>query len=58
MRDPERINRIINLIKRIWKKNPDLRLCQLIENCFDFPFSETGHGHCIYNKEDEEASER
>lgn len=35
MRDSERIKRIIKLIERIWKKNPDLRLCQLIGNCFD-----------------------
>lgn len=35
MRDPKRINRIINLIKRIWKKNPDYRLFQLLGNCFE-----------------------
>lgn len=34
MRDPKRINKILNLIKQIWKNNPDLRLCQLIGNCF------------------------
>ena len=33
MRDPERIKRILHLIKRIWVKCPDLRLCQLIGNC-------------------------
>jgi uncharacterized protein YihD (DUF1040 family) len=32
MRDPERINRILNLIDHIWNKYPDLRLCQLISN--------------------------
>lgn len=34
-RDPERINRILKRVKEIWEKNPDLRLCQLIGNCFD-----------------------
>jgi len=32
MRDPKRIARIMLLIGRIWIKNPDLRLCQLIAN--------------------------
>ena len=32
MRDPKRISRILFLIGRIWVKNPDLRLCQLIGN--------------------------
>jgi len=35
MRDPKRIPKILKLIGRIWKKNPDFRLCQLIGNCFD-----------------------
>ena len=30
MRNPERINRILNLIDDIWIKNPDLRLFQLL----------------------------
>lgn len=34
MRDPDRINEILELISKIWHKNPDLRLCQLIGNCF------------------------
>jgi len=34
MRDPKRIKKILELINKIWKKNPDLRLCQLIGNCF------------------------
>lgn len=34
MRDPKRIPRILTLIERIWKKNPDLRLTQMICNCF------------------------
>lgn len=34
-RDPARIKRILKLLERIWKKNPELRLTQLLLNCFD-----------------------
>lgn len=34
MRNPNRIPRILSQIKAIWEKNPDLRLCQLLGNCF------------------------
>lgn len=34
MRDPKRIKKTLRLIRKIWLKNPDLRLCQLIGNCF------------------------
>lgn len=30
----KKVDRILKLIKKIWKKYPDLRLCQLIGNCF------------------------
>lgn len=30
MRDPERIEHILTSLKRIWERNPDLRLGQLI----------------------------
>ena len=33
-KDFQRIYRILELIEKIWTKNPDLRLCQLIGNCF------------------------
>ena len=32
MREKERIDRILKLIYRIWKDNPDLRLGQLLAN--------------------------
>jgi len=32
MRDPERIESILHLIKKAWKRNPDWRLCQLLSN--------------------------
>ena len=35
MRDPARIDNILSTIKKVWDKAPDLRLCQLIGNCFD-----------------------
>lgn len=28
------IDEILELIGNIWRENPDLRLCQLIANCF------------------------
>jgi len=34
MRDPKRIERLIDLIDVIWSKNPDLRLTQIIGNCY------------------------
>lgn len=46
MRDPNRIPKILRLIEMIWTDHPDLRLCQLIGNCFP-----TGDN---YHKEDSE----
>lgn len=31
-RDPERIEKVINLLKTYWDENPDLRLGQILEN--------------------------
>lgn len=31
MRDPERIPRMLALLERIWRANPDMRLGQIIE---------------------------
>ena len=36
MRDPERIDSILKLLEEAWKKNPDLRLTQLIMNALGF----------------------
>lgn len=49
-KDPKRIDRILKLINGIWKKGPDLRLCQLIGNCFEAGDS--------YYKEDEELEQK
>ena len=35
MKDPKRIDRILGLIRTIWKRNPDLRLCQLMGNTIE-----------------------
>ena len=45
-----RIKRILTLIETIWLAMPDLRLCQLIGNCF-----EAGD---LYNISDEELEHR
>jgi len=38
MKDPKRIDTVLNLIKKIWKKHPHLRLMQLLGDCFvDIP---------------------
>ena len=34
MRDPKRIDEMLSTISEIWHKYPDLRLCQLLGNCF------------------------
>lgn len=33
MRDPNRIDPMLELLAQVWKQNPDWRLGQLIENC-------------------------
>ena len=33
-RDPRRIDRILAKLGKAWKENPDLRLMQLLGNCF------------------------
>lgn len=35
MRNPQRIKRILDLIEKIWIRYPDLRLTQLLGNCFE-----------------------
>lgn len=34
-RDPKRISKTLNILKQIWKMNPDLRLGQLILNAIN-----------------------
>jgi uncharacterized protein YihD (DUF1040 family) len=46
MRDPQRIDRILNLIAVIWRRDPDLRLGQLLYNFAGFKDAD-------YNTEDD-----
>lgn len=46
MRDINRIDKILDEIKKIWKQYPDLRFCQLIENF--------ASGRMLYYIEDED----
>lgn len=47
MRDPKRIDNILNIIRLIWTDCSDMRLCQLIANA-------VGHHRDIFYIEDEE----
>jgi len=49
-RDPARIPQILDLIEEIWTDHPDLRLCQLIGNCF--PVSMSGSSDLYYVEDD------
>lgn len=33
-RDPARIGPIIKMVQKVWEANPDMRLMQLLLNCF------------------------
>lgn len=46
MRNPDRIPKILEDLKNIWSKNPDLRLCQLLLNL-------VVDGNSLYYVEDE-----
>ena len=50
MRDQKRIKRILRLLEKIWLQNPDLRLCQLIGNCYG-PYD-------LYHKEDDDLEKK
>lgn len=52
MRDPERIDEVLNLIKSIWVSYPDLRLMQLITNVL--PKEGPWHDGDYFYMEDEE----
>lgn len=47
-RDPQRIDKILQTIRTVWEKNPQLRLTQLLGNCF-----EGGHGDLYYVEDHE-----
>jgi len=35
MRDPKRIDKILERVREVWKTYPDLRLLQLLYNCLE-----------------------
>lgn len=49
MRDAKRIDKVLDTIKKVWEKHPDLRLGQLICNVFENP--------SLYYIEDEKLAE-
>jgi len=51
MRDEKRIDRILKIIEKVWKRNPDMRLTQLLIN---MGIMEDGP---IWNLEDDKAEE-
>jgi hypothetical protein len=38
MREPNRIDRMIELLRQAWLRNPDMRLTQLVINVSDTPY--------------------
>ena len=49
MRDPERIDSFMKIIKNIWKQYPDLRFGQLLLNAFS---SDDSNMHLYYLEDD------
>ena len=54
MRDPKRIQPMLDLIKQIWERSPDLRLGQLISNAT----VDVDDEDRLYHIEDEELAEK
>ena len=50
MRDSNRIDEILDYLRQQWKKNPDLRLGQIIENAVG---TKGGEHQCIFGIEDD-----
>lgn len=53
VRDPDRIDHVIEKVREIWKKYPDLRLGQLLDNAVVMHTLPIGQNH-IFLVEDEE----
>jgi uncharacterized protein YihD (DUF1040 family) len=57
MRDPDRIDRIIEVLRQAWHRHPDWRLNQLVINASDTPYDcdkphECGLGLVYYIEDD------
>jgi len=53
MRDPKRIDKVLNIIKIVWSECPDLRFVQLILNVLHSSDQIVIFSDSIYNIEDE-----
>ncbi|GEM_PF-6598736 len=53
VRDPRRIPKMLKRLEKVWKKNPHLRLAQLILNAFTCAGPSAPYGR-IYTVEDKE----
>jgi uncharacterized protein YihD (DUF1040 family) len=51
MRDPERIERICEKLRIVWRNHPDMRLGQFLEN-YIYPHHMNSNG-CIFHYEDD-----
>ncbi len=59
LRDPKRIDRILEKIGKLWKRFPDQRLGQLIENYVIPSGAMRGYATCwIFYAEDDDTEER
>ncbi len=52
MRDPNRIDRIIGLLRAYWHQHPDLRLAQIVSN-----LAPAAYGNDIFYFKDDELEE-
>lgn len=54
MRDPKRIDKVLNVIRLVWSECPDLRLMQLLLNCLHKLDQITISADSVFNVEDED----
>jgi uncharacterized protein YihD (DUF1040 family) len=54
MRDPKRIPKVLERIREIWERNPDLRLAQLVVNATKMVGHEDASQSRIFNLEDDQ----
>lgn len=54
MRDPKRISKVLERIQKVWERNPDLRLAQLVVNATKMAGHEDASQSRIFNIEDDE----
>jgi uncharacterized protein YihD (DUF1040 family) len=57
MRDAKRISKMLDRIREVWERNPDLRLAQLVVNATKMTGHEDASQSRIFNIEDEQLLE-